>query len=72
MHQSHQRISYLATSPTFYEMMANNKNSRKAKATLHKQTRRTITKSRITANIMSFNQPTAVVDNSQMEVSSFY
>jgi hypothetical protein len=53
-------------------MMANNKNSRKAKATLHKQTRRTITESRITANIMSFNQPTAVVDNSQMEVSSFY
>jgi len=45
-------VSYLATSPTYYEMMARAKKSRSTNPTT---TRRNITENRITQNIMSFN-----------------
>jgi hypothetical protein len=48
-------LSYLATSPTYYEMMARNKKKNKKVSS----TRRQITENRITHNIMSFNQPVA-------------
>ena len=63
-------VSYLATSPTYYEMMAQRMHG--AKKFGPNQTRRQITESRITSNIMSFNQPVAMIDNTQMEVSCEY
>jgi len=46
-------VSYLATSPTYYEMMARLSKTRK-KVPL-KSTRRHITENRICSNIMSYN-----------------
>jgi hypothetical protein len=61
-------VSYLATSPTYYEMMARlGKTKRKGPI---KQTRRHITENRICSNIMSYNQPVALLDSTGMEVSS--
>jgi len=62
-------VSYLATSPTYYEMMSKAKNKRRGNPM---NTRRQITENRITSNIMSFNQPVAFVDTSNMEVSMEY
>ena len=46
-------VSYLSTSPAYYEMLAKRK---KRKGTLSKGvTRRHITENRITTNIMNFN-----------------
>jgi hypothetical protein len=46
-------VSYLATSPTYYEMMARlNKTKKKGPI---KSTRRLITENRICSNIMSYN-----------------
>lgn len=45
-------VSYLATSPTYYEMMAR---TRKKKPMKGSSTRRQITENRITQNIMSYN-----------------
>ena len=63
-------ISYLSTSPVYYEMLAKRK---KAKGQLNKGlTRRKITENRISGNIMNFNSPTAVNDFSDMELSIDY
>ena len=63
-------VSYLATSPTYYEMMARLSKTRK-KGPI-KSTRRLITENRICSNIMSYNQPIALMDSSGMEVSCDY
>lgn len=63
-------ISYLSTSPVYYEMLAKRK---KQKGQLSKGlTRRMITENRISSNIMNFNAPTAVNDFSDMELSVDY
>ena len=60
-----------AKTTTKVEVKKAAKSSKKSKGP-HKQTRRTITENRITSNIMSFNQPVAMVDNTNMEVSCDY
>ena len=63
-------ISYLSTSPVYYDMLAKRK---KQKGQLSKgMTRRKITENRISSNIMNFNSPTAVNDFSDMELSVDY
>lgn len=63
-------VSYLSTSPVYYEMLEKRK---KWKGELQKgQTRRKITEHRISSNIMNFNSPTAVNDFSDMELSIDY
>jgi hypothetical protein len=63
-------VSYLATSSVYYDMMAQRMKTEKKRKGPIKQSRRTITESRITSNIMSYNQPVALVDNSIMEISA--
>lgn len=49
-------ISYLATSPGYYEMMAHRMGQKTKKGgSQGRQTRRHITEQRITSNIMSYN-----------------
>ena len=63
-------VSYLSTSPVYHEMLAKRK---KQKGQLSKGvTRRHITENRITTNIMNFNQPTAVKQFDDMELSVDY
>jgi len=63
-------ISYLSTSPVYYEMLEKRK---KKKGQLNKGlTRRKITENRISSNIMNYNSPSAVNDFSDMELSVDY
>ena len=57
-------MSYLSTSGNYFEMKRHLPQSTKATS------RQSITSDRITSNILSFNQPTALIDNHTMEVSS--
>ena len=68
-------VSYLTTSPTYYEMMARlkkDKQSTTKSQQVRKSTRRMLTENKITSNIMQFNQQSPVRDFSDMQVSLKY
>jgi len=67
-------LSYLAQSPAYYEMLENNRRAKITKGLLGTgaKTRRMITENRISKNILIFNQPTAICDFTNMEVSTDY
>ena len=63
-------VSYLSTSPVYYDMLAKRKQK---KGQLSKGlTRRQITENRISSNIMNYNQPTAIKAFDDMELSVDY
>jgi hypothetical protein len=53
-------LSYLATSPVFFEMEEALKKTHKKKHLSQGMTRRKITSNIISTNIMNFNQPTVL------------
>jgi hypothetical protein len=53
-------------------MMSQIAQSNLKKGKISKNTRRHITEQRITSNIMTYNQPVALIDNTAMEVSCDY
>lgn len=65
-------ISYLATSPVYFEMQDALKKTRKKVGLSTGSTRRQITENKITQNIMNFNQPTILPSYQDMELSSEY
>ena len=64
-------VSYLSTSPVYFEMMAKKKKNGKGQLQTG-LTRRNITEDRISHNIMNYNQPVATSTFNDMELSVDY
>ena len=65
-------MSYLSTSPVYFEMMAKRKKNGGKGQLSTGLTRRNITENRISHNIMNYNQPVATSTFNDMELSVDY